>query len=264
MELSLIPLEYREYYRARRINFIAGITNFPQAWDLYQRLDGIFMREFSDLEQNLDAALRLPLALYINADAKIRVGIELAFGDCMAESRSILRDAVEFVAHAHRLALHPELQEIWIKRDQDANAREKYDSEFWHYKEQKLFHGLGELFKLWKRWSELGSHANLAAMTNRLSSTSDGTRHSFSVRFTGSIDRDLWTKELFSMLLTCFTMEGTFYWDFDSRLKLDDGLRQMRDESQSRKETLRAQLISNFKIGPPGVVYKPKPSIVWP
>ena len=68
------------------------------------------------------AAQLFPVMLYINAHAKIRVSIELALSGCLAEARSILRDGIEFVAHAHTMLNRPELQEVWLSKNDEQKA----------------------------------------------------------------------------------------------------------------------------------------------
>jgi hypothetical protein len=56
---------------------------------------------------------------------------------------------------------------------------------------------------------------------------------------------------IFTMLLTCSTMLGTFLMDYDGRLKLDDTLMRMRQECDLVKEQLREMLKVRYKIEPP-------------
>lgn len=102
-EVDNIPDQYRAYYSIKRNSFFASIQGFPEMWQHYLRLDAIWMREFTDLQSTRDATRMFPLLLYFNAHAKTRIAMELAFSGCMAEARSILRDAIEFVAHAHTM-----------------------------------------------------------------------------------------------------------------------------------------------------------------
>ena len=53
------------------------------------------------------------------------------------------------------------------------------------------------------------------------------------------------------MLLACFTMERTFFLDYESRLKFDDTLLKMRAEFEARKEQLRRELIVRYNVQPP-------------
>ena len=60
-----------------------------------------------------------PVVLYMNAHAKMRISMELAFSNCVPEARSILRDAVETVATTliTCCVIRP-YQLIWMKKDE--------------------------------------------------------------------------------------------------------------------------------------------------
>ncbi len=121
-EIEHLPQDYKEYYLIKRNNFFASIQGFPEMWKYYTMLDAIWLQEISDLKPPSSAAQLFPLMLYINAHAKIRVGIELALSGCLAEARSILRDGIEFVAHAHTMLNRPELQEVWLSKKDEQKA----------------------------------------------------------------------------------------------------------------------------------------------
>ena len=92
-------------------------------------LDRIWLREFEDLNSARDSQRMFPLLVFFNAHAKIRVGMELAFSACMAEARSMLRDAVECTAHAHLMTKDPELQKTWLnKNDAGESIRGRFRS----------------------------------------------------------------------------------------------------------------------------------------
>lgn len=226
-EIDNIPEKYREYYGIKRNNFFASIQGFHKMWKCYLRLDAIWMREFGDLQTAPDANCILPLSLYFNAHAKMRVAMELAFSGCMAEGRSILRDAVEFVAHAHTMVNDPELQKAWLNKN---DAVKEFEKVFTEHKKQGLFKGLEELHKSWDELSETGSHANINAMANRFVQVKSEDHIEFRLNYTGVEDRRVWALGMFSMLLTCATMEQTFFNDYQGRLKLDNELMRMRGE----------------------------------
>jgi hypothetical protein len=109
-ESQNLPTEYKEYYLAKRQNLFASIQGFSEIFNCYMLLDRIWLREFHDAKVASDPNRMFPLTLYFNAHAKIRVCMELALSGCLAEARSILRDAIEFVAHAHHMLTDPALQ----------------------------------------------------------------------------------------------------------------------------------------------------------
>jgi len=233
-------------------------------WEYYLRLDAIWMRDFEDLNNERDANRMFPLLLYFNAHAKMRVAMELAFSGCMEEGRSILRDAVEFVAHAHCMISDPELQKTWLSKNDGKAALEEFKKAFEAHKRQGLFKGLDELHKTWGELSETGSHANINAMVNRFVQIESDDHIEFRLNYTG-LEPRTWRLLLFSMLLTCATMEQTFFNDYEGRLKLDNDLMRMRGEFDRYKEQLRQIVIARYKLEPPrGIHPAPKPTIYRP
>jgi hypothetical protein len=85
----------------------------------------------------------------MNAHAKMRVSLELAFSDCLAEVRSILRDAIEFFAHAHAMLSDTNLQKTWLDKVNGKQELEAFKDAFERNKKQGLFKGLDELHKTW-------------------------------------------------------------------------------------------------------------------
>jgi hypothetical protein len=257
-ELQNIPTEYREYYKIRRNNFFASIQGFPQLWEYFMRLDRLWLQEFADLDPASDTLTLFPRTLYIKAHAKIRLAIELAFSGCIAESRSILRDAVEFVAHAHFMLTDPNLQKVWLSKNDGEVESKAFKEAFEHHKRDRVFKGLDELYEKWCQLSETGSHANINAMCESFSTIETSTHVNFTVSYTG-LDPDRWAQFIFVMLLTCFVMEDTFFKDYASRLQLDIKLERMRRDFQVYKEKLREWMKARYKIpAPPApLIHKP-------
>jgi hypothetical protein len=121
-ESEHIPADYKEYYKTKRNNLFASIQRFPEMWEYYIRLDAIWLREFDDLKPPGQVKQWFPLILFFNAHAKIRVSIELVLSGCLAEARSILRDAIECVAHAHTMLRDPQLQTVWLSKNEEEQA----------------------------------------------------------------------------------------------------------------------------------------------
>src|SRR5712692_11404440 len=120
-EQQVLPAEYKGYYRTKRNNFFASIQKLPELWHYYMMLDQIWFREIDILKPS-EPNKAFPIVVYINAHAKIRIATELAFTGCLPEARSILRDAVEFVAHAHHMLKDPALQLVWLNKLDDEEA----------------------------------------------------------------------------------------------------------------------------------------------
>jgi len=249
-ERDNIKDDYRLFYSIKRNNLFSSIQGFPELWELFCRLDEIWRREIGDLEVAIDADRMFPVVLYINAHAKMRISMELAFSNCMPEARSILRDAVETVAHAHHMLRDQANQFIWMKKD-EPEGKKAFKKAFEDRKSTGLFSGLAELHEKYAELSEAGSHPTMQSFANRMTIRDrDGHRHII-VNYSGAPDRRLFALELFSRLLTCFVMERTFFEDFKTRLELDATLMQMRHEFEIYKENLRRTLIARYNVQPP-------------
>lgn len=258
-EIQNIPAEYREYYKIKRNNFFASVQGFPEMWKYYILLDKIWMREIDDLKPARDPNRMFPMMLFINAHAKIRVSIELAFSGCLAEARSILRDAIEFAAHGHRILTDSKLLKIWLGKNDSEAALNAFREAFEKQKKDRLFQGLDELREKWGELSETGSHAGISAMCDRFRQVKSADHIEFGLIYCGA-ESDFWEKSLFTMLLTCFTIEKLFFSDYGTRLNLDDGLVAMRSNFERFKEQLRRDLIARHQIKPPppkSVIIKP-------
>jgi hypothetical protein len=188
-EIDNFPAEYRSYYSVKRNNLFSRIQEFNALWQLYIHLDEMWMREFSDLQSVQEPYSMLPLLCCMNAHAKMRVSLELAFSDCLAESRSILRDAIEFFAHAHAMCNDTSLQKIWLNKVIGKQELEAFRDAFERNKKQGLFKDLDELHKTWGQLSETGSHANAIAMAERFVQIEIGDNVEFRLNYTGSETR---------------------------------------------------------------------------
>lgn len=259
-ERQNMPKDYREYYATKRHNFFASIQGFRELWELYLRLDAVLFRENNDLKVATDTSRVFPVLLYFNAHAKMRIAMELAFTGCTAEARSILRDAVECVAHAHRMLPNPELQKVWLSKNDSEAALKAFDAEFVHVKKVRVFSGLPDLHRVWGELSETGSHSNINSTVDRFAQITDDKGVELRLNYTGVENIPMWAMMIFTMLLACSTMENVYFSDYEDRLKLDDTLMEMRRECDRFKEHVRRMLMARYKIEPPGGIHPaPKP-----
>lgn len=259
-EAENIPQPYKTYFRAKRQNFFASVQGFPYLWKCYLLLDKVWLREFEDLNNIRDVGLLFPLMSFMNAHAKMRVSFELALSGCLAEARSILRDAVEWVAHANRMVADPQLQKVWISKGDEEGA---FKDAFERHKKEGLFKGLDELHARWGELSETGPHATPMSMCDRFVDVelADGTRE-WRLNYCG-VEPRMWAMSLFVMILTCCVMEKTFFVDYEDRLKLDNELMRMRGALESYKEGLRQMLIKRYGVEPQSGIYPPPAARIY-
>jgi hypothetical protein len=250
-EIENFPEEYRNYYEIKRNNMFAMIQRYPEMWSYFHMIDHIFHREIDDLQVSTDPTNHMPHVFFINAHAKIRIAMELAFQGCMQECRSILRDAVEWTAFGHYLTTDPALQKIWWEQ-QEPEGKKAFKEKFVDNKRLTLFAGQDELYQKFRELSDAGSHPTPISFYSRLGFTETATERGMSVHYTGIPDEKAWATELFTRLLTCFVIEQTFYMDFKIRLELDPKLMSMRREFEGRKESLRRMMIKKYDMKDPG------------
>lgn len=106
-EQDILREPYKGYYAAKRNNFFASIEGFRDLWDCFMLSNTIWMREFEDMRTVRDTGRMFPPTLFMNGHLKMLIAMELGFSSCLTEAHSILRDAIESVAHGHRLFLTP-------------------------------------------------------------------------------------------------------------------------------------------------------------
>jgi hypothetical protein len=247
-EQQVLPSEYKDYYKTKRNNFFASIQKFPELWDYYMMLDKIWFREIDVLKPS-SPNKGFPVIVYINAHAKLRVAIELGLTGCLPEARSILRDAVEFVAHAHHMLKDAALQIIWLNKLDDDEAFKK---EFWYSKQTGLFSGLDELYEVWGKLSEAGSHANVNSLCERVRTVTVDGDLEWRLNYTGLAEKP-WAMGLFDMLLICFKMEETLYKDYEMRFQFDETLVAMRRDFERYKESVRRLIVTRYNVKPPNI-----------
>jgi hypothetical protein len=245
-----LPEPYKEFYSTKRRNFFASIQGFAALWDCFMLLDKMWVREFEDMRTIREPSRMFPMILFMNTHAKMRIAFELGFSSCLPEAHSILRDAIESVAHGHRLFSDPELTRVWLEKNDSEVGAEAFKKEFWYSKEEKLFDGLDNLLKLWKQFSESGSHTNLNSIVSRFVSEQTDTHVEWRLNYTG-VKPELLLAALFEMLLAFHAMEEVLFKNCEGRLKLDHELVAMRDRFARDKEQLRRTIIAKLHLPHP-------------
>jgi hypothetical protein len=250
VERKSIPEHYRPYYLAKRINFFAGVQGSPDLWRYYQLLDAILFDEFQDMATSHDPNRMFPLALFFNAHAKIRISIELAFARCMEEARSILRDAIETAVYAHHMHDDPELQKIWLSKDDGPKAAKEFTEAFEKDKKKRSFKGLPELYDRWGHLCETGAHSTPQAIISRFKFEQTEKSVRYQLNYTGVEDRE-WEPETFTLLLTVSSIEKIVFSDYKARLQFDENLIRNRALGDALREKLRQHIIKKHNIVPP-------------
>lgn len=252
-ERQHIPEHYKPFYTAKRHNFFATIQQFSYIWNLFMHLDKVALRELETMQRTRDLGLVMPMVLLINAHAKIRIAFELACSAAVPEAHSILRDAIESAAHGHRLASDPQLLKPWLEKNDGEAAKKVFSQEFEHEKATRLFDALPDLHKLWKQFSELGSHVNINSIISRFVITQTATDMEYRLNYTGISDAKLFVMVLFEVVLVFGEIEKIVFKLGKDRLQLDHELIAMRSRYEMEKEAVRKHIIKTFHAQPPSV-----------
>lgn len=242
--------EYREYYGAKRQNFFAGVTNFPEFWNCCMSLDEIFRREFDDIRVVSDPYTVIPLMLFVHAHAQFSIYIELGFAGSFCEAFNIARMAIESSYQARKILSEPALQKVWTRRDHDKAASDEFNKKFdFEKKKNYAALGLAGLHTYWSRFS-LWSHPSVTALNQR-----------FKPDKVIYFETDQKTKggQLFEILWASFKIENALFDGYESRLKLDYELEKKRKRFCADADKARVGFIKKFKIqkpaNPPGFPY---------
>jgi hypothetical protein len=250
-ERQHIPEHYKSYYSPKRHNLFATIEQFPYTWNCFMNLDKIVLREFEVMQRLRDPNLMLPIVLLMNAHSKVRVAFELACSTCVPEGHSILRDAIESAAHGHRLASDPQLVKAWIKKNDSEAAKKVFSQEFEHEKAARLFDSLPELHRLWKQFSEFGSHININSILSKFVISKTDKDLQFQLNYSGVVDAKQFAMVLFEMVLVYAEIENIIFKLTKDRLQFDHELLDMRNRFEKEKESVRQHIIKTFGIKPP-------------
>jgi hypothetical protein len=251
-ERQQVPQPYRSYYVTKRHNLFSTIQSFPYIWNCFMHLDWILQKEFEDTQTVRDPYLMLPMILFMNAHQKVRTAFELGCSTCLPEAHSVVRDAIESAAHAHRLASDPQLLKPWIEKNDSEAAKKVFQQEFEHSKAIQLFDGLPELHKLWGRFSEFGSHTNINSIVTRFVISQTTTDLQFQFHYLGG-DPKILVPALFEIVLVFSLIEAMIFKLAMNRLQLDAHLVDMRIKFDAEKEATRRQIIKTFNIQPPSI-----------
>jgi hypothetical protein len=139
------------------------------------------------------------------------------------------------------------LQLVWLNKLDD---KEAWSKEFWHNKATGLFAGLDELYEVWGKLSEMGSHANITSICERVKVVNVEGSREMRLNYTGVAEKP-WAMGIFDMLLIDFKMEETLFKDYETRFQFDEKLLTMRREFEVYKKRLRGALMTRYGIKPP-------------
>ena len=208
-------------------------------------LDKIWSREIDNCSNASSAEQVNALLLFVNAHNKARVAVELGLSASITEAFSIMSDAIESVAFAHRIHLQPSLVNMWLEK---AGDETKLKKAFRGDGESQLFNGLPELYNLWVESSHIGSRSVVGSLQQRFANEKAPTYLQLKYDYTSSRDLPAIAGLLLTLLFAISYMEEAFFTDFRARLQLDSVLMKMRARFQSEKEICRKYISGRYGI----------------
>jgi hypothetical protein len=256
-DVQLLPLEeqrfhgeYKTYFKHKRGNFLKSITEFSDLWECFQLLNDIWQREMTDLEVSSDQHQLLPKMLFMAAHARILTAMELGFSCCIGDAYSILRDGIESVTHAHKIAAEPGTATTWTNKEKGPKELAAYDQIFTHRKKENLFpeqHGLRRLHVFYAQFSQMATHSGIVSMGKSFTDLSTSGNLCWGFNYFETDPQRL-ALFLFTMLQVSSFMEEAFYGCYETRLNLDTGLGDMGSRFKERKEQQLRYLWAKYKL----------------
>lgn len=247
--------EYRNYFVAKRTNYFASIQGFPELWDCFLRLDEIWFREFSDVEQITDTRQFIPLPMFVKAHAQFRLAFELGFSTAISEAWNLARGAIDSAMRAAKIFREPLLGQVWLDKDKGKTEQKAYHKAFEENKKESLFpksHALRELHEFYVAFSEHGTHSTLSAMAMSYGYETDASGVRWSHNYLEGDPKKIGT--CLQYMLNAFALvERAFHGCFEDRLKLDAEVVKMRAEFKQKQKESAQLLIRKFKITPPPI-----------
>lgn len=242
--------EYSKYFRYKRGNFFHSLEVFRGVWDCIQLLCDIWQREMADLESLVDQYQMLPRMLFAAAHARFLTAIELSFSCCIGDAYSILRDGIESTSHAYKLSHEPNLTPIWANKH-NSQAEEKAYNEIFTYKKKANLYpdkdGMNYLFIYYGQFCEMATHSSVTSLGNAFEDASTATNLQWQYRYFQTDVHKL-AVLLFTVLQVSAHMEQAFFACFETRLRLDPDLANMRTRFSTEKETQRQYLKDRYKV----------------
>ena len=211
---------------------------FPEIWKGFEMLDGLWSRSLDNLAPTHDQKRILPVLLFFNAHARIRIAFELGFSRCFPEALGTLRSAIESAAYGYQFSSHPyefpkrtspSVPGGTANIDQERNKLTRQIKSAFNKTGKNLFEperDLGQLKKLWQKCSERGSHLTFPALSLRaMRQLGNGDATGRRLIFLYSDAPRPAAQALLTLFLDCgYAMHVVLYKSFESRLKLDPDL----------------------------------------
>jgi hypothetical protein len=232
-EQECFHAEYEKYFKGKRQNFFLTLTAFRPLWDCLQLLNDIWMRESSNLEHLTEQTHLLPKLIFMSAHARFLNAIELGYSCCIGDAYSVLRDAIEAVAHAHRIFKDPAAAVAWTDKNKGEDELKAHDKIFKWDKKKNLFPddvpSLSKLQTYYGHFCDLATHTSVTSVGKNFQDMSEKGKLKWAFHYFETNPQRL-AGLLNALLQVSAHMEEVFYGCFETRLNLDPELGRMRSQ----------------------------------
>ncbi len=160
-------------------NAIATFARLPGRFSRLRDLDSLFVTTSASLNNRQGW---LPPVLFIRAHASFRGAVGLAMACQLPEAYMVMRGCLENSLYAFYLHRNPELSEIWLRRTDSAEARQRVKDKFkigvmLDLVEKEDARIGSNLRVLYEQTVDMGAHPNEESFTTNAQLTQDsGTR----------------------------------------------------------------------------------------
>ncbi|MEJ5378554.1 MAG: hypothetical protein WHX93_18440 [bacterium] len=164
-------------------NIYATFHNLKQLYNPLQHIHQVFTK----VAENMNRTPHLLAFFFLfRSHSAYLAGVRLALSGQIPEAYMVLRGSLECALYGLYVARKPSVGEVWLRRDEDDEAKKKVKQEF---KVSNLFEVLGvedrKLANIARKFYEItidyGGHPNQQAFTSVMKTESDESKITFKV-----------------------------------------------------------------------------------
>jgi len=251
-EQEKIKGDYRDYYKAKRNNFLATVEKFVGLWKAFLDLDSIFIYEIKAMNALGDVNQLMPAMLLLTAHSQVRNSIELGFASCPNDGISLMRNAIESTVFALKMFREPSTALIWASKDDGPTELEAFKDHFERKKKENLFpagFGLEVLHQYWSDLSEAGSHTTPGSVGYRFEKVAIESGEEWRINYTG-VDEQKLVMSAVTLINVASLIERATYGVFEKRLQFDLSLVERRERFHKQWGAAARTILTKMGLAP--------------
>jgi hypothetical protein len=172
--------ELTKFLDNARANQLGTFVRRRRAFDRFAAIDRAFT---TILKGSTNPGNELATMLFLRSHFAFRAAVGLAAAGQAVESYPVNRSVLEFAGYALHMFRNPELQKVWLERDQSPSKTEAAKAAFLHGKVRRSViaanHHAGKRFEaLYQHTIDFGAHPNELSVTGHMEiAKANGVRH---------------------------------------------------------------------------------------